>query len=255
MRHVRITRLPAPVHARRASRCIAVCFLKGPRGVGRGGGDEFHAGCFTNPALRAGRADGRRRKCILLWLCGAPSQFETWDPKPGRPTGGPFGSIPTTIPGVHFSSLMPHCAGIARPAEHRAQHEDDADRASAGASICCTRGNPDRAGFTRPDARRVGLRGARAVSTRRSRISSCSIRIPDGNEFKEFKASELGGLARAGARAGAARRQLHAARPRRRCARGRPRGARGAAPLLRRRNTSTTARAAPPQRRTPPSSG
>ena len=47
------------------------------------------------------------------WLCGAPSQFETWDPKPGRPSGGPFGSIPTKIPGIHFSSLMPRCASIA----------------------------------------------------------------------------------------------------------------------------------------------
>lgn len=29
------------------------------------------------------------KRCILLWLCGAPSQFETWDPKPGKRTSGP----------------------------------------------------------------------------------------------------------------------------------------------------------------------
>src|SRR6058998_4103556 len=69
-------------------------------------------GLFSLPAFAA-QAKREQKHCILLWLCGAPSQFETWDPKPGRPSGGPFGSISTKIPGVHFSSLMPHCAGIA----------------------------------------------------------------------------------------------------------------------------------------------
>lgn len=66
---------------------------------------------FSVPAF-AQTAQRRGKRCILLWLCGAPSQFETWDPKPGRPTGGPFGSIPTNLPGVHVSSLMPKCATI-----------------------------------------------------------------------------------------------------------------------------------------------
>jgi len=30
------------------------------------------------------------RSVILVWLAGGASQFETWDPKPGRATGGPF---------------------------------------------------------------------------------------------------------------------------------------------------------------------
>ena len=47
---------------------------------------------------------------ILLWLAGGASQLETWDPKPGRPTGGPFAAIPTDIPGVHISELMPRMA-------------------------------------------------------------------------------------------------------------------------------------------------
>jgi hypothetical protein len=61
----------------------------------------------------AGKHFGRAKSCILLWMQGGPSHIDTWDPKPGRPSGGPFGSIATKIPGVHFSSLMPHCAGIA----------------------------------------------------------------------------------------------------------------------------------------------
>jgi hypothetical protein len=50
-------------------------------------------GLFSLPAF-AQKAKREQKHCILLWLCGAPSQFETWDPKPGRPTGGPFRSIP-----------------------------------------------------------------------------------------------------------------------------------------------------------------
>ncbi|NIP95647.1 MAG: DUF1501 domain-containing protein, partial [Akkermansiaceae bacterium] len=69
------------------------------------------SGLFSNPAF-ADTARRRQKHCILLWLCGGPSQFETWDPKPGTPTSGPFRSIPTAIPGVHFSELMPKCASI-----------------------------------------------------------------------------------------------------------------------------------------------
>jgi hypothetical protein len=50
------------------------------------------------------------KRVILLWLAGGSSQFETWDPKPGTSTGGPFRSIPTSVPGIHISELMPRMA-------------------------------------------------------------------------------------------------------------------------------------------------
>src|SRR5207237_8715473 len=43
-------------------------------------------------------ADELRRthkRVLLLWLAGGASQLETFDPKPGRPTGGPFKAIAT----------------------------------------------------------------------------------------------------------------------------------------------------------------
>src|SRR5205807_2191020 len=83
-------------------------FLKGLAASGATAVTSF-SGLFTNPAF-ADAARKAEKKVILLWLCGAPSQFETWDPKPGRPSGGPFGTTPTSVPGVHFSSLMPRCA-------------------------------------------------------------------------------------------------------------------------------------------------
>jgi hypothetical protein len=38
--------------------------------------------------------------------------METWDPKPDAPDGfrGPFGAIPTSVPGVHFGELLPEQA-------------------------------------------------------------------------------------------------------------------------------------------------
>ena len=50
------------------------------------------------------------KRVILLWLAGGASQLETWDPKPGRPTGGPFRAINTTVPGIQISELMPEMA-------------------------------------------------------------------------------------------------------------------------------------------------
>jgi hypothetical protein len=54
----------------------------------------------------------RKRQVLLLWLAGGASQLETFDPKPGRPTGGPFKAIPTAVPGVHICELMPKLAAI-----------------------------------------------------------------------------------------------------------------------------------------------
>jgi len=50
------------------------------------------------------------KRVIILYLGGGASQLETWDPKPGRPTGGPFGAIDTSAPGVRISELLPKLA-------------------------------------------------------------------------------------------------------------------------------------------------
>ena len=38
------------------------------------------------------------------------SQLESWDPKPGTETGGPFRSIETSVPGIRISELLPNVA-------------------------------------------------------------------------------------------------------------------------------------------------
>ncbi len=65
--------------------------------------------CFAQPTY-AEQLKHDQKRVILLWLAGGASQLETWDPKPGRPTGGPFRSIATSVSGVRISELMPNMA-------------------------------------------------------------------------------------------------------------------------------------------------
>lgn len=75
------------------------------------------------PALLAQRAAsgddrstfGRAKQVIVLFLHGGHPQQETFDPKPDGPSAvrGEFGAIPTTLPGVQFSELLPKCAKLA----------------------------------------------------------------------------------------------------------------------------------------------
>src|SRR5262252_8828215 len=61
------------------------------------------------PALAA-ELKKQQKRVILLWLAGGASQLETFDPKPGAVTGGPFRSIQTDVPGTRISELMPKMA-------------------------------------------------------------------------------------------------------------------------------------------------
>lgn len=71
--------------------------------------DMSRVECLTHPLL-AGELKQQQKRVILLWLAGGASQLETWDPKPGRETGGPFRAISTSVPGIQISELMPQMA-------------------------------------------------------------------------------------------------------------------------------------------------
>ena len=55
----------------------------------------------------------RGKAMILLWMAGAPSQFETFDPKPDHDHGGGTEAIPTAAPGVHIAADWPNVAKAA----------------------------------------------------------------------------------------------------------------------------------------------
>src|SRR5438105_3611533 len=52
----------------------------------------------------------RRKACILLWMNGGPSQMDTFDMKPGHVNGGPLKEVPTAVPGIKVSELLPKVA-------------------------------------------------------------------------------------------------------------------------------------------------
>ena len=47
------------------------------------------------------------KSMILLWMQGGPSQFETFDPKPGHQNGGPTQAIETSVPGIRIADNFP----------------------------------------------------------------------------------------------------------------------------------------------------
>ena len=51
---------------------------------------------------------GKAKSCILIWMDGGPTHFETFDPKPDAPMEyrGEFSSIYTTVPGFGYSEHM-----------------------------------------------------------------------------------------------------------------------------------------------------
>lgn len=148
------------------------------------------SGLFNVPAF-AQEAQRRGKRCILLWLCGAPSQFETWDPKPGRATSGPFRSIPTRVPGVHVSELMPRTASILdKLAIVRSMKTTESEHLQ-GINLL-TRGNKPRPPFVRPT---LGSVLGQALGQLDSPIPRFILLdpCPEGNEFKAFKAGNWAG--------------------------------------------------------------
>jgi hypothetical protein len=91
-------------------------------------------------ARAAGSTPGRQNSVIILWMRGGPSHLDMWDPKPDAPAEvrGEFGVIPTTVPGVLLSDLLPRSARLMHKwAIVRSLHHHDAGH-SSGDQICFT---------------------------------------------------------------------------------------------------------------------
>jgi hypothetical protein len=100
----------------------AGCHVRmGARGVvSRRGFLRLTASTATLGALRwsdalsafAGEIRRQGKSCILLWMAGGPSQFETFDPKPGAETQGPTRAIATKVPGLQIAEHWERSADI-----------------------------------------------------------------------------------------------------------------------------------------------
>jgi hypothetical protein len=84
-------------------------------GLGAGLGALFvgaGAGVSTRPALAAPPQPviTPAKRCVVLFMHGGASQIDTFDPKPGRPTGGEFKAIESSVSGLAVSEHLPGLA-------------------------------------------------------------------------------------------------------------------------------------------------
>ena len=79
-------------------------------------GASLAAGAMSWTDVIAASADDLRSRgmaCILLWMQGGPSQFETFSPKPAHANGGGTKAIDTSVAGIQFSENLPRLATVA----------------------------------------------------------------------------------------------------------------------------------------------
>ncbi len=81
-------------------------FLKGALATAGGLAVANWGGLFNSQTI-AQEARRQNKRCILLWMNGGASQIDTFDMKPGRPTGGPFRPMSTNVPGTQICEYMP----------------------------------------------------------------------------------------------------------------------------------------------------
>ena len=57
---------------------------------------------------------GKAKSVILVYLQGGPSHLDLWDPKENVPDKirSAFKTIPTKIPGIHFTEILPKLAKV-----------------------------------------------------------------------------------------------------------------------------------------------
>ncbi|MGE3805360.1 MAG: DUF1501 domain-containing protein [Gemmataceae bacterium] len=119
-------------------------FLKGTLATATGALLPNWASLFGSQTVAADMGK-RPRRCILLWMNGGPSQFETFDMKPGRPTGGPFRPIASNVTGIQVSEYLPR---IARQADKlaiiRSMKTLDGNHPAASHILHVGRREPDR---------------------------------------------------------------------------------------------------------------
>ncbi len=63
-------------------------------------------------SLKADELRSRGMSCILLWMQGGPSQFETFSPKPNHENGGETKAIATATAGIQIADNLPELAKV-----------------------------------------------------------------------------------------------------------------------------------------------
>jgi hypothetical protein len=99
------------IHARTNCDCVVHRrdFLRvaAASGIAAGGMSWTDALCMSADDMRK-----RGMACILLWMGGGPSQFETFSPKPGHDNGGDTKAVSTSVAGIQIAEGLPRVARV-----------------------------------------------------------------------------------------------------------------------------------------------
>lgn len=92
--------------------------------------DLFRLSRMAGASEAASGSAKKPASCILIWMDGGPTHFETFDPKPEAPLEirGEFRPISTKVPGIQICEHMPKLAAIA-------------DKYALVRSVCHNQGN------------------------------------------------------------------------------------------------------------------
>lgn len=84
----------------------------GALGAGLSLADVLRARAATSPTLESGSR--KARSAIMIFLPGGPPHMDMYDPKPAAPVEfrGEFQAIPTAVPGIQLSEMLPKHARI-----------------------------------------------------------------------------------------------------------------------------------------------
>ncbi len=82
--------------------------------VGMGLGNLLRIRAAQGDAIKGGPGWNKAKHLVLVYLQGGPSHLDLWDPKENVPENvkSAFESIPTKIPGVHFTENLPKLSQI-----------------------------------------------------------------------------------------------------------------------------------------------
>jgi len=156
-------------------------------GSALGAAGVLGAGGFASAAANA-RLAGAGKRVLVVFLHGGASQLETWDPKPGTDTGGPFRAIPTSVPGTYVGELLPETAKrMHRLALVRGVNTADDDHAR-GATIMLTGRRPE-AGIEYPH---LGAVAARLLGSESAELPGHIAIHAGGSGFGKQDAAFLG---------------------------------------------------------------
>ncbi|MEO6246928.1 MAG: DUF1501 domain-containing protein, partial [Opitutaceae bacterium] len=75
---------------------------------------NLKANATAAPANKGGPGWGKAKSVIMVYLQGGPSHLDLWDPKENVPDKirSAFKTIPTKIPGTHFTEILPQLAKV-----------------------------------------------------------------------------------------------------------------------------------------------